>query len=118
MSLQKLARELDETGRQTAAMVEGIAEALEVLADKTLNAEQARKKAAAVIINAIQGQDRIEQRCQNMALAVRQFALLPPTASEADYDEIWANLVLDELRVPALSGIAGTAPSHGDVDLF
>jgi hypothetical protein len=118
MSLQKLARELDETGRQTAAMVEGITEALEVLADKSLTSDQVRKKAVAVIINAIQGQDRIEQRCQNMALAVRQFALLPPSASEADYEEIWANLVLDELRVPALSGIAGTAPSHGDVDLF
>jgi hypothetical protein len=70
-----------------------------------------------MIINALQGQDRIEQRCQNMALAVRQFALLPPTAPESDYDEIWSNLVLDELRVPALSGIA-VSPSNGDVDLF
>jgi hypothetical protein len=70
-----------------------------------------------VIINALQGQDRIEQRCQGMALAVRQFALLPPDAPESDYDEIWANLVLDELRVPALSGVAAT-PSSGDVDLF
>lgn len=118
MSLQKLARELDETGRQTAAMVEGITEALEVLADAKLGAEQARRKAAAIIVGAIQGQDRIEQRCQNMALAVRQFALLPATAPDSDYDEIWANLVLDELRVPALSGVAGTSPSHGDVDLF
>ena len=33
MSLQKLARELDETARQTAAMLEGITEALEILAD-------------------------------------------------------------------------------------
>jgi hypothetical protein len=52
-----------------------------------------------------------------MALAVRQFALLPPTASESDYDEIWSSLVLDELRVPALSGIA-VSSSNGDVDLF
>jgi hypothetical protein len=52
-----------------------------------------------------------------MALAVRQFALLPATAPDSDYDEIWANLVLDELRVPALHGVAAT-PSNGDVDLF
>ena len=117
MSLQKLARELDETARQTGAMVEGIARALEVLADRAMPAETARKEAARIIVRALQGQDRIEQRCQNMALAVRQFALLPASAPESDYDEIWANLVLDELRVPALSGIAASA-STGDVDLF
>ena len=117
MSLQKLARELDETARQTASMVEGITDALEVLGDKSLNCEQAKRQAITMIVNALQGQDRIEQRCQNMALAVRQFALLPPTAPDSDYDEIWANLVLDELRVPALSGVAAT-PSTGDVDLF
>ena len=32
--------------------------------------------------------DRIEQRCQGMALAVRQFALLPPTAPSAMYSII------------------------------
>ena len=117
MSLQKLARELEETARQTAAMVEGVTYALEVLADKSLGCEAGRTEAVAMIVNALQGQDRIEQRCQNMALAVRQFALLPPTAPDSDYDEIWANLVLDELRVPALSGVAAI-PSHGDVDLF
>ena len=117
MSLQKLARELEETARQTAAMVEGITDALEVLADNNLMPEQSKKRAIAMIVNALQGQDRIEQRCQNMALAVRQFALLPVTAPDSDYDEIWANLVLDELRVPSLSGIAAT-PSGGDVDLF
>ena len=117
MSLQKLARELDETARQSAAMVEGISTALEILADKTLTFEQAKKEAVSMIVSALQGQDRIEQRCQGMALAVRQFALLPPTAPDSDYEEIWANLVLDELRVPALSGIAAN-PSSGDVDLF
>ncbi|MEO6013606.1 MAG: hypothetical protein ABIQ30_08495 [Devosia sp.] len=117
MSLQKLARELDETARQTAAMVEGISDALDVLADKNLTPEQAKKQAVLMIVNALQGQDRIEQRCQGMALAVRQFALLPPTAPDSDYEEIWANLVLDELRVPALSGIAAS-PSSGEVDLF
>ena len=117
MSLQKLARELDETARQSAAMVEAIGLALEVLADKTLSAEAARKEAARIIVQALQGQDRIEQRCQNMALAVRQFALLPPTAPETVYDEIWASLVLDELRVPALSGVAAHG-IHGEAELF
>ena len=80
MSLQKLARELDETARQSAAMVEGVALALEVLADRSRSSEETRREAVSMIVSALQGQDRIEQRCQNMALAVRQFALLPPTA--------------------------------------
>jgi hypothetical protein len=117
MSLQKLARELDETARQTASMVEGISDALAVLADKNLTPDQRQRQATSMIINALQGQDRIEQRCQGMALAVRQFALLPPTAPDSDYEEIWANLVLDELRVPALSGVAAN-PSNGEIDLF
>ncbi len=33
------------------------------------------------------------------------------------YDEIWSNLVLDELRVPALSGSAAYGV-HGEVELF
>jgi hypothetical protein len=117
MSLQKLARELDETARQTAVMVDGVTHALEVLGDANLSVETARSRAIGIIIHALQGQDRIEQRCQNMALAVRRFALLPPTAPESDYDEIWASLELDELRVPSLSGIAAN-PSTGEIDLF
>lgn len=117
MSLQKLARELDETARQSAAMVEGVALALEALADKSRSCEETRKEAVLMIVSALQGQDRIEQRCQNMALAVRQFALLPPTAPESVYDEIWSSLVLDELRVPALSGIAAHG-IHGEAELF
>lgn len=118
MSLQKLARELDETARQTAAMVEGVTQALEVLSTPGQDRAQASREAIAIIVNALQGQDRIEQRCQNMAMAVRQFALLPVSAPDSDFEEIWANLVLDELRVPALSGVAGNRPSSGDVDLF
>ena len=117
MSLQKLARELDETARQTAALVDGVTDALQRLTDKSLPPDQAKREAIGMIIAALQGQDRIEQRCHNLALAVRQFALLPPTASETDYDEIWGSLILDELRVPELSGIARTI-SRGDVDLF
>ena len=117
MSLQKLARELDETARQSAAMVEGISQALEVLADRDRPRDAAVREAVAMIISALQGQDRIEQRCQNMALAVRQFALLPADAPASVYDEIWSNLVLDELRVPALSGVAARK-SHGEAELF
>lgn len=117
MSLQKLARELDETARQTAGMVEGITQALELLGDQSVSGEEARREAMRMIIHALQGQDRIEQRCQNMALAVRQFALLPPTAPDSVYDEIWASLILDELRVPALSGVAAHS-THGEAELF
>ena len=117
MSLQKLARELDETARQTASMLEGITEALELLAEKQLSKDPTVREAVQLIITALQGQDRIEQRCHNMALAVRQFALLPPTAPDSVYDEIWASLTLDELRVPALSGIAAHK-AHGDAELF
>ena len=117
MSLQKLARELDETARQTASMLEGITEALGVLADGRLNKDPSVAHAVHLIVTALQGQDRIEQRCQNMALAVRQFALLPPDTPQSVYDEIWANLVLDELRVPALSGVAAHGV-HGEAELF
>jgi hypothetical protein len=117
MSLQKLARELDETARQTAAMLEGITEALNLLNDKALAGDETIQDAVQKIVTAMQGQDRIEQRCHNMALAVRQFALLPPTAPDSVYDEIWASLTLDELRVPALSGVA-QHQSQGDVELF
>lgn len=117
MSLHKLARELDETARQTAGMVEGVTQALEILGDRTVPADEARRLAARIIVSALQGQDRIEQRCQNMALAVRQFALLPPGTPDEVYNEIWASLVLDELRVPGLSGTA-THRSHGEAELF
>jgi hypothetical protein len=117
MSLHKLARELDETARQTAGMVESVTQALELLGDQTIPADEARSRAASIIIQALQGQDRIEQRCENMALAVRQFALLPPGTPDAVYNEIWASLVLDELRVPGLSG-TGTHGVHGEAELF
>lgn len=117
MSLQKLARELDETARQTAGMVEGVIQALELLADTNVPSDEARREATRLIVNALQGQDRIEQRCQNMALAVRQFALLPPSTPLSVYDEIWASLVLDELRLPELSGSAAHG-SHGEAELF
>lgn len=117
MSLQRLARELDETARQTAGMVEGVTQALEILADTSLDPQDARRRAVGMIVSALQGQDRIEQRCQNMALAVRQFALLPPTTPDSVYDEIWSSLVLEELSVAALSGAAARGV-HGEAELF
>lgn len=117
MSLQKLARELDETARQTASMLDGITEALDLLADSNSSKDKSVNQAIQMIVTALQGQDRIEQRCHNMALAVRQFALLPANAPESVYHEIWASLTLDELRVPTLSGIAAHQ-SSGDADLF
>ena len=117
MSLQKLARELDEPARQSATMLEGIAEALELLTDSSVSKDASVKEAMSMIVTALQGQDRIEQRCRNMALAARQFSLLPPTAPESVFDEIWQGLTLDELRIPNLSGVAAQQTS-GEVELF
>lgn len=118
MTLHKLSRELEETARQTAVMVDGVIQALELLADRGIPAEEARREAVNIMVHALQGQDRIEQRLRNMAHAVRQFALLPADATEDTFAEIWAGLVLDELRVPGLSGGTATHPSHGDAELF
>lgn len=98
-------------------MLEGISEALQLLGDKPISKDPSVREALQMIVTALQGQDRIEQRCHNLALAVRQFDLLPVSAPESVYNEIWSSLTLDELRVPSLSGIAAHS-SHGDVDLF
>ena len=117
MTLHRLARELDETARQTAALVDAISVALAVLADAELTAETARSQAAAMIVKALQGQDRIEQRCRNMTIAVSQFAALPPGSPDAAYEAIWSSLGLDELRLPELSGIAARI-TGGEPELF
>jgi len=117
MTLHRLAHELDETARQTAALVDAIGDALAVLSDANLRAETARSRAAAMIVQALQGQDRIEQRCRNMTIAVSQFAALPPDSPEAAYEAIWASLGLDELRIPELSGVAARI-TGGEPELF
>jgi len=117
MPLEKLARELEETARQTSAMVDGISMALAMLSKSGMQGNEAVRDAMALIITSMQGQDRIEQRCHNIANAVRQMSEVPPSSSAQVYDEIWANLTLDELRVPKLSGIAAHS-SHGDAELF
>jgi len=113
MTLHRLARELDETARQTTVLVEAITDALAVLKSGESGAEYA----AAMIVSALQRQDRLEQRCRSLAFVARQFAALPEKAPESAYDEIWASLPLDELRLPALSGIAAMQ-SDGDIELF
>ena len=117
MSLQKLAAELEETARQTGAMVDGIFAALATLSDKSITSEAARTDAISQIVTALQAQDRIEQRCRNMAIAARHFAQMPASAPEAAYEAVWHSLTLDELRIPALSGVAKTVVS-GDAELF
>lgn len=117
MSLERLAKELDETARQTSEMVEGITDALAVLGDGAVADEQARDIAAGRIVRALQGQDRIEQRCRNMAEAVRNLVASDHSIDHPRFDEIWAHLSLDELAVPELSGVAARHNS-GDPDLF
>ncbi len=117
MTLKKLAHELEETARQTETMADGIIQALAVLGNAELDPRQARELATSMIVHAIQGQDRIEQRLHNMAQAVRQLAVLPVGTPDEVVEEIWSGLVLDELRVPGLSG-AGSRTHHGDAELF
>jgi len=117
MTLHRLARELDETARQTAALVDAIGDALAVLSNADVGAEAARTRAAAMIVQALQGQDRIEQRCRNMTIAVSRFAALPPGSPDAAYEAIWSSLGLDELRLPELSGIAARI-AGGEPELF
>jgi len=117
MSLERLARELDETARQTAELANGVSEALQTLADSNLSEAERCELASSQIINALQGQDRIEQRCRNMADAVRNLVASDRSIDHPRFDEIWSRLTLDELAVPELSGIAARTP-HGEVDLF
>lgn len=117
MSLERLARELEETARQTGELADGVTRALETLGDAALDSQDARALAIRQIVNALQGQDRIEQRCRNMATAVRNLVASDKAIDHPRFDEIWAHLTLDELAVPELSGIAARTDS-GEVDLF
>lgn len=112
MTLHKLARELEETARQTAQMVEGITDSLQTLGDPALDSDTARATAIRQIVMALQMQDRIEQRCADMARAVRLMANhIGPTTND-----VWSSLTLDELRDDQLSGVA--APRSGEIEFF
>ncbi len=117
MSLKRLANELDETTRQTTEMVNGIIQALNTLQSEKTPCKETRAKAMHEIIFALQAQDRIEQRCNNMALAVRKMVDCDGKINNQQFDEIWSHLTLDELAVPKMSGVAGRV-QHGEVDLF
>ena len=117
MSLERLAKELEETTRQTAEMVDNIVSAVTELQSDKVDSPEARAQAVQQIIMALQAQDRIEQRCTNMSQAVRKLINSDQTIDHPLFDEIWAHLTLDELAVPELSGVAARV-SHGEVDLF
>ncbi|WDR04583.1 hypothetical protein PSQ90_09580 [Devosia rhodophyticola] len=116
MAMQRLATELEETARQTAVLVDGINQALQILAETGVDPESARQRAMTQIVKTLQDQDRIEQRCRGLASVVRQLDGIN-AAQPRDIDAIWAGLTLDELRLPALSGIAAHLKS-GEAELF
>ena len=117
MGLHKLARELEETARQTAEMVDGITASLLTLGDTTIDCNTARSTAIRQIVIALQMQDRIEQRCRNMAEAARKMAELSGDDTEPASQDVWTSLTLDELRDEQLSGIAARTNS-GEVEFF
>ncbi|VAW22999.1 hypothetical protein MNBD_ALPHA12-340 [hydrothermal vent metagenome] len=117
MALKKLETELNETIRQTREMVSDINEALNILMDETLVSDTARQDAASRIIIGLQAQDRIEQRCANIIIAIRKMDQCTIGFNSVKYDDIWRGLSLDELSKPELSGISARIP-HGEIDLF
>lgn len=117
MGLHKLARELEETARQTAEMVDGITASLLTLGDTSIDCNAARSTAIRQIVVALQMQDRIEQRCRNMAEVARRMAEMQDSVSETSTQGVWSALTLDELRDEALSGIAARTNS-GEIEFF
>lgn len=117
MGLPKLARELEETARQTAEMVDGITASLLTLGDTSIDCNTARSAAIRQIVVALQMQDRIEQRCRNMAEAARKMAELQEHNGQETTENVWSSLTLDELREETLSGIAARTNS-GEVEFF
>jgi len=117
MSLARLAKELEETAVQTGMMAAGVTEALATLSDRSIGEDTARDRATAQILHALQAQDRIEQRCQNLALIVARLVSSNPAIDHEKFDELWSSLMLDELAVPELSGIAERG-EHGEFEPF
>ncbi len=117
MAIQKLALELDETVRQTRDLVNSINDALNMLMDKDMSDANARNDATNQIMIGLQAQDRIEQRCANIAIAVEKMRETTSEMDEEKFAHIWQNLTMDELAKPEMSGISGRM-THGEVDLF
>ena len=117
MSLERLARELDETARQTGEMAASISYSVQHMGECAKGCEDSREEAVKNIIIALQAQDRIEQRCRNLARAVRELVASDASIDHPRFDEIWRNLQLDELAVPEMSGMAAHV-DHGEVEFF
>jgi methyl-accepting chemotaxis protein len=117
MSLKRLARELEETARQTGEMAAEINAAMHSLGQAAPGAEDMRQKAMQRIVIALQAQDRIEQRCRNLAEAVNNLVESDKDIDHPRFDEIWSSLHLDELAIPEMSGIAARVDS-GECELF
>lgn len=98
MTLIKVADELEETAKLSAALSDSITVALRVLASASLGNEAERGEAIRKIVIALQTEDRVAQRCQHLAIAVREFAKLPHDANDTAYRKIWMGLPMDELR--------------------
>ena len=116
MSLNRLAKELEETARQSGEMVATIYGAIETLASEPKLTEPEKAEALKTIVVAMQSQDRIEQRCRNMADAVKALAQSEELTKKA-FADAWSKLTLEELAVPALSGIAAVE-EHGECEFF
>jgi uncharacterized Ntn-hydrolase superfamily protein len=117
MSLERLARELDETARQSGEMAASISYAVKHLGEAAPGDERTREEAVLNIVTALQAQDRIEQRCRNLAHAVRELVASDRSIDHPRFDEIWSKLNLDELAVPEMSGIAARI-DHGECEFF
>ncbi len=117
MSLERLARELDETARQTGEMAASISYSVNHLGEAAPGDEKAREDAILNIVIALQAQDRIEQRCRNLARAVRELIAFDRSIDHPRFDQIWSRLELDELAVPEMSGIAARV-DHGECEFF
>ena len=72
MSLQKLARELDETARQSAAMLEGITEALELLTDSTAGKDASVRQAMLMIEQRLSHPDLLTDISRELGISMRQ----------------------------------------------
>lgn len=88
----KLAREL-EAVNSGAALVDLASDALCILSNKSIGPATARAQALVALYKALSGQNWIETRCQDMALAVRGLALLPASTDEYSRTELWRKMV-------------------------
>lgn len=117
MALNKLARELEETIRQTRGLATDMQAVLSALTDADLSPLESQQLAIQKLVVGLQAQDRIEQRCTNIEKVIEQMISIDRTAGNGEYADIWKTLTLDELSKPELSGVSARV-SHGDVDLF